>query len=32
VHQVELAGLTVDTRHYIGGQRFASEQTITDCP
>jgi 5-carboxymethyl-2-hydroxymuconic-semialdehyde dehydrogenase len=27
-HQVELAGLTVDTRHYIGGQRFASESTF----
>ncbi|WP_439565518.1 aldehyde dehydrogenase [Microcella sp.] len=27
-HQVELAGLTVDTRHYIGGQRFASAETF----
>lgn len=27
-HQVELAGLTVDTRHSIGGQRVASESTF----
>jgi len=28
VHQVELAGLTVDTRHYIDGARVASEATF----
>ncbi len=28
MHQVELAGLTVDTRHYIGGERVASTETF----
>lgn len=28
MHQVELAGLTVDTRHSIGGQRVASAETF----
>jgi aminomuconate-semialdehyde/2-hydroxymuconate-6-semialdehyde dehydrogenase len=28
VHQVTLAGLTVDTRHYIGGERVASAETF----
>ena len=28
MHQVELAGLTVDTRHAIGGQRVASAETF----
>jgi len=28
VHQVRLAGLTVDTRHVIGGERVASESTF----
>ncbi len=28
MHQVQLAGLTVDTRHWIGGQRVASETTF----
>lgn len=28
MHHVDLAGLTIDTRHYIGGQRFASAETF----